>query len=61
MRFATFITSAVLLGFALAHEGHHDAATPEESDVLSLTQATFTNSVDPEALILVEFYAPWYV
>jgi len=29
------------------------------SDVLSLTSATFASSVNPEPLLLVEFFAPW--
>lgn len=32
-----------------------------DSDVLSLTAANFESSVSAEPLILVEFYAPWYV
>ncbi|RIA82014.1 protein disulfide isomerase [Glomus cerebriforme] len=31
----------------------------EESDVISLTKDTFKTIVDPEKLILVEFFAPW--
>lgn len=45
-----------------AHEGGHGeaAAAPSgPSDVLDLTGETFKNIVDPESLILVEFYAPW--
>ncbi|EJD53585.1 protein disulfide isomerase [Auricularia subglabra TFB-10046 SS5] len=53
MRFSRFISSALLLGYAAAA----DAA--EESDVISLTGADFSKVVDPESLILVEFFAPW--
>jgi protein disulfide-isomerase A1 len=31
----------------------------EESDVISLTKDTFKTIVEPEKLILVEFFAPW--
>ena len=31
----------------------------QESDVISLTKDTFKTIVDPEKLILVEFFAPW--
>lgn len=30
------------------------------SDVIDLTPANFKSVVDPEKLILVEFFAPWY-
>ncbi|CAI2179072.1 2892_t:CDS:2 [Funneliformis geosporum] len=33
--------------------------TAEESDVLTLTKDSFKTIVEPEKLILVEFYAPW--
>ncbi|KAH7105518.1 protein disulfide isomerase [Auriculariales sp. MPI-PUGE-AT-0066] len=56
MRFAALFSSAVLIGVVFAHDA---AATPEESDVLSLTQTSFTTTVDGEPLVLVEFYAPW--
>ncbi|KAI9223992.1 hypothetical protein BC828DRAFT_185914 [Blastocladiella britannica] len=35
------------------------AAVSADSDVLTLTEANFKSSVDPEKLVLVEFYAPW--
>ncbi|CAG8782207.1 11567_t:CDS:2, partial [Dentiscutata erythropus] len=31
----------------------------EESDVITLSKANFNETVNPEKLILVEFYAPW--
>ena len=31
------------------------------SDVIDLTPSNFKLVVDPEKLILVEFFAPWYV
>jgi len=56
MRLSTILSSAILFGAAFANDA---AATPEESDVLSLNADTFRSTVDPEALILVEFFAPW--
>ena len=31
----------------------------QESDVISLSKDTFKGVVEPEKLILVEFFAPW--
>lgn len=45
---ATLATGAALVSAA-------DAA----SDVLDLTASTFSSTVDPEPLMLVEFFAPW--
>jgi protein disulfide-isomerase A1 len=53
MRFFSLFSPASL--FALATVVIADGA----SDVLSLTSATFASTVDPESLILVEFFAPW--
>jgi len=48
--------SALALSFAsLAFAADPDA----HSDVLDLTSADFESKVNPEALILVEFFAPW--
>lgn len=48
--------SALALSFAsLAFAADADA----HSDVLDLTSADFESKVNPEALILVEFFAPW--
>ncbi|KZW04242.1 protein disulfide isomerase [Exidia glandulosa HHB12029] len=54
MRFSQILSSALLLAVARAAD---DAAA--ESDVISLTATDFTTVVDPEPLILVEFFAPW--
>jgi protein disulfide-isomerase A1 len=56
MRFSSFVSvaSAIALASLVSAE---DAA--ESSDVLNLTKDTFTSTVNPEPLILVEFYAPW--
>lgn len=50
-----FTTPASLLAFAalVLAEG--------TSDVISLTAATFEDTVSAEPLMLVEFFAPWYV
>lgn len=56
MRFSSLVSvaSAIALASLVTAE---DAA--ESSDVLSLTKDTFSSVVNPESLILVEFYAPW--
>lgn len=51
MRLLSFLPPVALAALVAA-----DAA----SDVLSLTATTFESSVNPEPLILVEFFAPWY-
>ncbi len=35
-------------------------AAEAASDVISLTASSFESVVNPEPLILVEFFAPWY-
>ncbi|KAI8834536.1 protein disulfide-isomerase [Chytriomyces cf. hyalinus JEL632] len=51
-------TFALLLAVtAFAQDTVHDDATP--SDVVTLTDNTFSTFVKEEALSLVEFYAPW--
>lgn len=53
MRLSTFFqaVSALTLAALVTAEG--------PSDVLDLTAANFESSVNPEPLILVEFFAPW--
>ncbi|EGO01918.1 hypothetical protein SERLA73DRAFT_85940 [Serpula lacrymans var. lacrymans S7.3] len=53
MRFSSVVKAASAVAFAtlVAAEG--------DSDVLSLTASTFESTVNPESLILVEFFAPW--
>jgi len=51
MRVPSILASLTLATLALA-----EAA----SDVIDLTPANFKSVVDPEKLILVEFFAPWY-
>ncbi len=53
MRFSSLAAQVSLL----AYISHVLAA---DSDVISLTTATFEEVVNPESLILVEFFAPWY-
>ncbi len=55
MRFCSLTASASLL--ALASLVFADA----DSDVISLTAKNFEESVAAEPLMLVEFFAPWYV
>jgi len=54
MRFSSLFSHAASV-FALASL----AVAEDASDVLSLTAGTFDSSVNPEPLILVEFFAPW--
>lgn len=56
MRVSHLLSSALVLAVAYAAD---EAAA--ESDVLSLTASSFNTVVDPEPLILVEFFAPWSV
>ena len=55
-----FLTTASILALAAAVVAD-DAAASASSDVLTLTSSTFESSVSSEPLVLVEFYAPWYV
>ncbi|ORY00427.1 hypothetical protein K493DRAFT_103679 [Basidiobolus meristosporus CBS 931.73] len=50
--FRSFVTALALLSAPLL-------ALAEDSDVLSLNKDTFKSVVDPEKLMLVEFFAPW--
>lgn len=59
MRLPSFASAASVVAIASLVVADSDAEKP--SDVLSVTQDTFDSTVNPEALILVEFYAPWYV
>jgi hypothetical protein len=54
MRLPSLLASAFSL--TLAALALADAA----SDVIDLTPANFNSVVDPEKIILVEFFAPWY-
>lgn len=54
MRFSLSAPASALI---LASLVFADAA----SDVLTLTTATFESTLNPEPLVLVEFFAPWYV
>jgi hypothetical protein len=56
MRFSGAVAS-VALAALVAAEGASDAP----SDVVALTAADFDKSIGAEALMLVEFYAPWSV
>jgi hypothetical protein len=55
MRLCSLTASASIL--ALASLVFADA----DSDVISLTTKNFEESVATEPLVLVEFFAPWYV
>ncbi|SRR6266498_3159170 len=46
------IAAGALLAFSIV-------VSAEESDVITLTKDTFKTIVEPEKLILVEFFAPW--
>jgi len=52
MRLLPILSSALILGSSLV-------SATEGSDVVDLNADNFLSLVDPEALILVEFFAPW--
>ena len=53
MRWSSFTTSVVAVAAATL------AAAAEDSDVINLTSSNFISTVNPESLMLVEFFAPW--
>ncbi|KAG2367335.1 thioredoxin-like protein [Suillus spraguei] len=54
MRLSSFVSVASAIALASLA-----SAEAESSDVLVLTKDNFTSAVNPEPLILLEFYAPW--
>ena len=50
MRFQNVVSAASLLALA---------SVAAASDVIDLTPDTFDDTVNPESLMLVEFFAPW--
>ncbi|KIM52478.1 hypothetical protein SCLCIDRAFT_1163340 [Scleroderma citrinum Foug A] len=58
MHISSFVSaaSAVALASLAAAEGDMEK---KPSDVIDITQETFESTVNPEPLILVEFFAPW--
>lgn len=54
MRISSLLASLVSLTLATL------AVAEAASDVIDLTPSNFKSVVDPEKLILVEFFAPWY-
>lgn len=59
MRISSFVSAASAVALASLAAADGDAEKP--SDVINITQETFEATVNPEPLILVEFFAPWYV
>ncbi|KAH7887702.1 thioredoxin-like protein [Phlebopus sp. FC_14] len=57
MRLSTFVSAASVVAFTSLVAA--DAETEKPSDVVSVTQEMFESVVNPEPLILVEFFAPW--
>ena len=57
---SSFVSAAftVTLTSLAAAEGDTEK---KPSDVIDITQEMFESTVNPEPLILVEFFAPWYV
>jgi hypothetical protein len=55
MRLATFLSRVSVLSLVPL------VFADDPSDVLNLTHINFDSVVKPEPLILVEFFAPWYV
>jgi protein disulfide-isomerase A1 len=54
MRIPSVLASAFSLALATL------VVAEAASDVVDLTPSNFKSVVDPEKLILVEFFAPWY-
>lgn len=59
MRFSSFVSAASAVAVASLVVADTDAE--KVSDVVNVTQDTFESTVNSEPLILVEFYAPWFV
>ncbi|KAJ3063344.1 protein disulfide-isomerase precursor [Podochytrium sp. JEL0797] len=62
MKFASSILCALFAASVYAHAGHdheEEVAAEGPSDVVTLTDKTFSKWVKGEDLALVEFYAPW--
>lgn len=57
MRFSSFVSAASAIALASLVVADTDAEKP--SDVINATEDTFESTVNPEPLILVEFFAPW--
>jgi len=55
MRLSSLLSAASTFAFAVL------VAAEGASDVLDLKSDTFESTVNPESLILVEFFAPWSV
>ena len=61
MRFTSFVSVASAVAFVSLASAKDAADGAKTSDVLNLTKDNFASTVDPEPLILVEFFAPWQV
>ncbi len=57
---STFTSRPIVL-FGLRCESRLAAADEGHSDVIELTSDTFEAETQNAALILVEFFAPWYL
>lgn len=60
MRFASFVSVVSAVAF-VSFASAKDADSTNDSDVLNLTKDNFASTIEPEPLILVEFFAPWSV
>lgn len=53
-----YLAALILSTFCLVSFAE-EPSEPDTSDVLILTKANFSETVDPDTLFLIEFYAPW--
>lgn len=61
MRISTFVSAASAVALASLAVADSEAEVETPSDVINIVQETFESVVNPEPLILVEYFAPWSV
>ena len=55
-----FVSAASVVALASLAVADGDAEK-KPSDIIDITQETFESTVNPEPLIPVEFFVPWYI